>query len=121
MYHLTFLPCSCFWFKSNYPYFAISLFNDTSISGRRYPSDVLFAAFGLIPCQRANFFHNVTGIFLVSEFIFKISLCAYIMAHILFFYRNFKQLSGDMEFMTINGTTLRNLEILQNQVGKHKG
>lgn len=26
-----------------------------------------------------------------------------------------------MEFMTINGTTLRNLEILQNQVSKHKG
>ncbi|GAB5567002.1 DNA mismatch repair protein Msh3 isoform X5 [Prionailurus iriomotensis] len=30
--------------------------------------------------------------------------------------KNFKQLSGEMEFMTINGTTLRNLEILQNQV-----
>nr|XP_044990047.1 DNA mismatch repair protein Msh3 [Jaculus jaculus] len=28
---------------------------------------------------------------------------------------NFKQLSNEMEFMTINGTTLRNLEILQNQ------
>ncbi|XP_058512170.1 DNA mismatch repair protein Msh3 [Ochotona princeps] len=28
---------------------------------------------------------------------------------------NFKQLSGEAEFMTINGTTLRNLEILQNQ------
>ncbi|ELK11483.1 DNA mismatch repair protein Msh3 [Pteropus alecto] len=32
--------------------------------------------------------------------------------------KNFKQLSGDMEFMTINGTTLRNLEILQNQTDK---
>ncbi|XP_049722674.1 DNA mismatch repair protein Msh3 isoform X2 [Elephas maximus indicus] len=29
--------------------------------------------------------------------------------------KNFKQLSSEMEFMTINGTTLRNLEILQNQ------
>lgn len=28
---------------------------------------------------------------------------------------NFKQLSGEAEFMTINGPTLRNLEILQNQ------
>uniref|UniRef100_A0A7N5JP88 DNA mismatch repair protein MSH3 n=1 Tax=Ailuropoda melanoleuca TaxID=9646 RepID=A0A7N5JP88_AILME len=36
--------------------------------------------------------------------------------------RNFKQLSGEMEFMTINGTTLRNLEILQNQTDmKTKG
>ncbi|XP_069848894.1 DNA mismatch repair protein Msh3 isoform X2 [Dipodomys merriami] len=35
---------------------------------------------------------------------------------------NFKQLSSDMEFMTINGTTLRNLEILQNQTDlKTKG
>uniref|UniRef100_G1NWJ2 DNA mismatch repair protein n=1 Tax=Myotis lucifugus TaxID=59463 RepID=G1NWJ2_MYOLU len=34
----------------------------------------------------------------------------------------FKQLSGAMEFMTINGTTLRNLEILQNQTDmKSKG
>lgn len=32
------------------------------------------------------------------------------------FFRNFKQLSSGMEFMRINGTTLRNLEILQNQV-----
>lgn len=59
--------------------------------------------------------------------VFNIPLCTYIMAklvlklyvltaHISFFYRNFKQLSGEMEFMTINGTTLRNLEILQNQV-----
>nr|XP_031530349.1 DNA mismatch repair protein Msh3 isoform X6 [Vicugna pacos] len=29
--------------------------------------------------------------------------------------KNFKQLSGEVEFMTLNGTTLRNLEILQNQ------
>ncbi|XP_055968438.1 DNA mismatch repair protein Msh3 [Sorex fumeus] len=29
--------------------------------------------------------------------------------------KNFKQLSGEMEFLTINGSTLRNLEILQNQ------
>ncbi|XP_038621490.1 DNA mismatch repair protein Msh3 [Tachyglossus aculeatus] len=29
--------------------------------------------------------------------------------------RNFKQLSSEMEYMTINGTTLKNLEILQNQ------
>ncbi|XP_047714726.1 DNA mismatch repair protein Msh3 isoform X6 [Prionailurus viverrinus] len=36
--------------------------------------------------------------------------------------KNFKQLSGEMEFMTINGTTLRNLEILQNQTDmKTKG
>ncbi|XP_066129780.1 DNA mismatch repair protein Msh3 isoform X2 [Saccopteryx bilineata] len=36
--------------------------------------------------------------------------------------RNFKQFSGEMEFMTINGTTLRNLEILQNQTDmKTKG
>nr|XP_054540214.1 DNA mismatch repair protein Msh3 isoform X5 [Pan troglodytes] len=36
--------------------------------------------------------------------------------------RNFKQLSSKMEFMTINGTTLRNLEILQNQTDmKTKG
>uniref|UniRef100_H2PG02 DNA mismatch repair protein MSH3 n=1 Tax=Pongo abelii TaxID=9601 RepID=H2PG02_PONAB len=35
---------------------------------------------------------------------------------------NFKQLSSKMEFMTINGTTLRNLEILQNQTDmKTKG
>ncbi|KAM4876033.1 DNA mismatch repair protein Msh3 [Thomomys bottae] len=35
---------------------------------------------------------------------------------------NFKQLSSEMEFMTINGTTLRNLEILQNQTDlKTKG
>ncbi|MBZ3875437.1 DNA mismatch repair protein Msh3 [Sciurus carolinensis] len=35
---------------------------------------------------------------------------------------NFKQLSREMEFMTINGTTLRNLEILQNQTDmKTKG
>ncbi|XP_062941752.1 DNA mismatch repair protein Msh3 isoform X5 [Cynocephalus volans] len=35
---------------------------------------------------------------------------------------NFKQLSNEMEFMTINGTTLRNLEILQNQTDmKTKG
>ncbi|XP_042637261.1 DNA mismatch repair protein Msh3 [Orycteropus afer afer] len=32
--------------------------------------------------------------------------------------KNFKQLSSEMEFMTINGTTLRNLEILQNQTDK---
>uniref|UniRef100_A0A8C4KZW7 DNA mismatch repair protein MSH3 n=1 Tax=Equus asinus asinus TaxID=83772 RepID=A0A8C4KZW7_EQUAS len=36
--------------------------------------------------------------------------------------KNFKQFSGEMEFMTINGTTLRNLEILQNQTDmKTKG
>ncbi|XP_030874958.1 DNA mismatch repair protein Msh3 isoform X2 [Leptonychotes weddellii] len=36
--------------------------------------------------------------------------------------KNFKQLSGETEFMTINGTTLRNLEILQNQTDmKTKG
>ncbi|XP_037015185.2 DNA mismatch repair protein Msh3 isoform X1 [Artibeus jamaicensis] len=36
--------------------------------------------------------------------------------------KNFKPLSGEMEFMTINGTTLRNLEILQNQTDmKTKG
>ncbi|XP_049563693.1 DNA mismatch repair protein Msh3 [Orcinus orca] len=36
--------------------------------------------------------------------------------------KNFKQLSGEMEFMTINGTTLKNLEILQNQTDmKTKG
>ncbi|XP_021111366.1 DNA mismatch repair protein Msh3 isoform X2 [Heterocephalus glaber] len=36
--------------------------------------------------------------------------------------RNFKQLSSEMELMTMNGTTLRNLEILQNQTdGKSKG
>uniref|UniRef100_A0A5F9DLN4 DNA mismatch repair protein MSH3 n=1 Tax=Oryctolagus cuniculus TaxID=9986 RepID=A0A5F9DLN4_RABIT len=36
--------------------------------------------------------------------------------------RNFKQLSSEVEFMTINGTTLRNLEILQNQTDmKTKG
>ncbi|XP_076995409.1 DNA mismatch repair protein Msh3 isoform X2 [Tamandua tetradactyla] len=36
--------------------------------------------------------------------------------------QNFKQLSSEMEFMTINGTTLRNLEILQNQTDmKTKG
>uniref|UniRef100_M3YB85 MutS homolog 3 n=1 Tax=Mustela putorius furo TaxID=9669 RepID=M3YB85_MUSPF len=36
--------------------------------------------------------------------------------------KNFKQLSGEMEFMTVNGTTLRNLEILQNQTDmKTKG
>ncbi|XP_049621997.1 DNA mismatch repair protein Msh3 [Suncus etruscus] len=36
--------------------------------------------------------------------------------------KNFKQLSGEMEFMTINGSTLRNLEILQNQTdSKTKG
>ncbi|XP_027970342.1 DNA mismatch repair protein Msh3 isoform X4 [Eumetopias jubatus] len=36
--------------------------------------------------------------------------------------KNFRQLSGEMEFMTINGTTLRNLEILQNQTDmKTKG
>ncbi|XP_016076774.1 PREDICTED: DNA mismatch repair protein Msh3-like [Miniopterus natalensis] len=36
--------------------------------------------------------------------------------------KNFKQLSSEMEFMTINGTTLRNLEILQNQTDmKTKG
>nr|XP_031303217.1 DNA mismatch repair protein Msh3 isoform X6 [Camelus dromedarius] len=29
--------------------------------------------------------------------------------------KNFKQLSGEVEFMTLNGTALRNLEILQNQ------
>ncbi|XP_017363032.1 DNA mismatch repair protein Msh3 isoform X4 [Cebus imitator] len=35
---------------------------------------------------------------------------------------NFKQLSSKMDFMTINGTTLRNLEILQNQTDmKTKG
>ncbi|XP_053443474.1 DNA mismatch repair protein Msh3 isoform X2 [Nycticebus coucang] len=35
---------------------------------------------------------------------------------------NFKQLSSEKEFMTINGTTLRNLEILQNQTDmKTKG
>ncbi|XP_062068478.1 DNA mismatch repair protein Msh3 isoform X2 [Lepus europaeus] len=35
---------------------------------------------------------------------------------------NFKQLSSEVEFMTINGTTLRNLEILQNQTDmKTKG
>ncbi|KAM6148466.1 DNA mismatch repair protein Msh3 [Erethizon dorsatum] len=35
---------------------------------------------------------------------------------------NFKQLSSEMELMTMNGTTLRNLEILQNQTdGKTKG
>ncbi|XP_012372299.1 DNA mismatch repair protein Msh3 [Octodon degus] len=35
---------------------------------------------------------------------------------------NFKQLSSEMEFMTMNGTALRNLEILQNQTdGKKKG
>ncbi|EHB09685.1 DNA mismatch repair protein Msh3, partial [Heterocephalus glaber] len=35
---------------------------------------------------------------------------------------NFKQLSSEMELMTMNGTTLRNLEILQNQTdGKSKG
>ncbi|XP_048187040.1 DNA mismatch repair protein Msh3 isoform X1 [Perognathus longimembris pacificus] len=35
---------------------------------------------------------------------------------------NFKQLLSEMEFMTINGTTLRNLEILQNQTDlKTKG
>ncbi|ELW70009.1 DNA mismatch repair protein Msh3 [Tupaia chinensis] len=35
---------------------------------------------------------------------------------------NFKQLSSEMEFMTVNGTTLRNLEILQNQTDmKTKG
>ncbi|XP_064452366.1 DNA mismatch repair protein Msh3 isoform X3 [Mirounga angustirostris] len=36
--------------------------------------------------------------------------------------KNFKQLSGETEFMTINGTTLKNLEILQNQTDmKTKG
>ncbi|XP_037657354.1 DNA mismatch repair protein Msh3 isoform X2 [Choloepus didactylus] len=36
--------------------------------------------------------------------------------------QNFKQLSSEMEFMTLNGTTLRNLEILQNQTDmKTKG
>uniref|UniRef100_A0A6I8PNK3 MutS homolog 3 n=1 Tax=Ornithorhynchus anatinus TaxID=9258 RepID=A0A6I8PNK3_ORNAN len=36
--------------------------------------------------------------------------------------RNFKQLSSEMEYMTINGTTLKNLEILQNQTDlKTKG
>ncbi|XP_004678489.1 PREDICTED: DNA mismatch repair protein Msh3 [Condylura cristata] len=36
--------------------------------------------------------------------------------------KNFKQLSSEMEFMTVNGTTLRNLEILQNQTDmKTKG
>ncbi|CAH6787513.1 Msh3 [Phodopus roborovskii] len=36
--------------------------------------------------------------------------------------RNFKQLTSGMEFMRINGTTLRNLEILQNQTDmKTKG
>ncbi|XP_074184883.1 DNA mismatch repair protein Msh3 [Rhinolophus sinicus] len=36
--------------------------------------------------------------------------------------KNFKQFSGEMEFMTISGTTLRNLEILQNQTDmKTKG
>ncbi|XP_037385883.1 DNA mismatch repair protein Msh3 isoform X2 [Talpa occidentalis] len=36
--------------------------------------------------------------------------------------KNFKQLSGEMEFMTVNGTTLKNLEILQNQTDmKTKG
>ncbi|XP_013368469.1 PREDICTED: DNA mismatch repair protein Msh3 [Chinchilla lanigera] len=35
---------------------------------------------------------------------------------------NFKQLSSEMVFMTMNGTTLRNLEILQNQTdGKKRG
>lgn len=29
---------------------------------------------------------------------------------------NFKQLSSETEYMTINGTTMKNLEILQNQV-----
>lgn len=29
---------------------------------------------------------------------------------------NFKQLSSETEHMTINGTTMKNLEILQNQV-----
>ncbi|KAM9254156.1 LOW QUALITY PROTEIN: DNA mismatch repair protein Msh3 [Dugong dugon] len=32
--------------------------------------------------------------------------------------KNFKHLSSEMEFMTINGTTLRNLEILQNQTDR---
>ncbi|KAM6225260.1 DNA mismatch repair protein Msh3 [Rhynchocyon petersi] len=32
--------------------------------------------------------------------------------------KNFKQLSSEMEFMTINGTTLRNLEVLQNQTDR---
>lgn len=29
---------------------------------------------------------------------------------------NFKRLSSETEYMTINGTTMKNLEILQNQV-----
>lgn len=32
---------------------------------------------------------------------------------------NFKQLSSETEYMTINGTTMKNLEILQNQVRKN--
>ncbi|XP_006889950.1 PREDICTED: DNA mismatch repair protein Msh3 [Elephantulus edwardii] len=32
--------------------------------------------------------------------------------------KNFKQLSSEMEYMTINGTTLRNLEVLQNQTDR---
>lgn len=62
---LTFLPCSCVWFESNCPHFAINLFNDTSINGRQYTSKYYFSSFGLILYQRANFCHIITGIFLV--------------------------------------------------------
>lgn len=80
------------------------------------PVNILFASFGLIAYQRDNFSIMLLNYFLGPEYVFKISLCTYIMPHILFFYRNFKQLSGEIEFMTVSWAPLRNLEILQNQV-----
>lgn len=92
------------------------LFHPPASVEENLPMNILFAPFGLVSYQRTNFHYNITRIFLLPKLVFKITLCTYIMAHISFFYRNFKHLSGAMEFMTINGTTLKNLEILQNQV-----
>lgn len=60
-------------------------------------------------------FSSVIGIFLMGECVFLFFMHLPHEVFISFLYRNFKQLSGEMEFMTINGTRLRNLEILQNQ------
>lgn len=72
------------------------------------------------------FFYNYYSVFVFFLQCIKLSAIFRVPVTVLYLYygcffslSNFKKLSSEDEYMTLNGATLKNLEILRNQVRKN--